>query len=487
MRTRTRRPQDVPHGRSSRRIISRGALATLVIAGGIGAAASVPAAATPNATTCSALTAAGNANTKRAYNNASLINTPVSCLADATDTTKWATRWYEYGFKGVWTNPTQWAAYKGDIDLNFRYYSSPIYDGKGLSTRRIFGSKNWYNADRPTTGAGAYEVVPWSTSWTTSTGHDGEITVIDSSTGKEWGFWQPLDPNYWFNGCMFSYPDFHPEWGDLCFAGIRHGTNYVSQSTADLAAPYSDYRHNSASDGFSQGALRGMGAINSVAMIPTFDEVKYAIDQLKLGNLNNGYIHHALNMETYNTMFGNPVCTLAQFGTSAEGSSCGYSVAPATRVEYAAHDNPEFANTAANREKTVPLGTRFYLKQTDAQIQSWLAGRGMTTANPKYWVAYVFARTLREYGWIVSDTTNWTSTISVDGSTNPTKVAQWASLGIDVLAAPSGAPNNEVDGPDLLTGLVTGAGQVGVVKIPDSSRCITDPAYPAAKNKCVGI
>lgn len=463
---------------------TRVGLAIGLLAAAAGTMVPTPAGAAPDPTKCAALSTAGNANVKRAYSNTALINTPVTCLDEAPDAATWATRWYEYGHKGVVDNPTLWAAYKGDIDVSFRMYSSPIYDGTGMPTRRIFGSKNWYNYDRPTTGPNSYEAVPWSTSFAAAAGNDKELTVVLPATGKEWGVWLPQDPFYWFNGCIFSYPDFHPEWGDLCYAGIRHGTNYAGPGIGDLAAPNSDYRHNSGSDGFSQGQYRGMGAVDAVAMVPTFDEVKFAVDQLKLGNLDDGYIHHALNMETYNTMFAGPACAPADFGTAAPGNTCGYAVAPATMVENFNGPGNGMANTPANRQKTVPEGTRFYLKLTDAQIQTWLTSRGLTTANQKYWTAYVFARSLREYGWIVSDTTGWTSTISVDSSTNATKVSQWATLGIDVMANPGDA-TLETDGATLLEGLVTAANQVGVVKIPDSTRCITDPAYPAAKNKCV--
>ena len=463
-----------------------------------------PAGATPEPTTCAALTAAGNANTNRAYKNSSpstpnqaIINQPVSCLDDAPDGSTWATRWFNYGRKDLFANPSDPALQhkRGEIIVSFREYSSPIYDAaEATGTRRIFNSHNYWDD--------GYVTVPWNPAWKPSANTDAEMIIVDKASGKEWGIWmQTIDPYYWFNGCNFQWGyDFHPEWGDLCVGSVKLSKQYVPGSSAP---PNSDVRHNSSSDGFSPKAQRGMGAINGVALVPTFDEVKFAVDELKAGRRDNGYVHHALNMETYNTMFGNGLppsgstpqtnvssgCSATDFADPTKaGFTCGYAVAPATRLEHtvAPTGATGMPNTDAARAKTVPEGTRFYLTISDAEIETWLAGRGLTPSNQKYWTAYVFARTLREYGWFISDTTAWTSSIAVDSSRATSKVADWATLGIDVLAAPTGSPSVESE-YNLLEGLVTSSSQVGVVKVPDTGRCPTQTAFigvPAALNKC---
>ncbi len=447
-----------------------------------------PASASPEPATCEALTAAGNANTNRAYRNSSpstpneaIINQPVACLDDAPDASVWATRWFNYGRKDLFLNPTDPSLQhkRGEITLSFREWSSPIYDAaEATTTRKLFNSHNYWDDGAVT--------VPWNPAWEPSANTDAEMIIVDRTTGKEWGIWmESINPWYLFNGCYFQWGyDYHPEWGHGCVGSVKLAQQYVPGSSSP---PISDVRHNSTSDGFSPKARRGMGAINGVALVPTFDEVKFAVDELKAGRLDNGYIHHALNMETFNTMFGSG-CTAAQFADPSQpGFTCGYAVAPATRLEHHAATTGAtgMPNTNEARAKTVPEGTRFYLKLTDAEIETWLAGRGLTPSDQKYWTAYVFARSLREYGWIVSDTTGWTSSIAVDSSKATSKVDAWATLGIDVLAHP-GVATVESEA-NLLEGLVTSSSQVGVVKIPDTGRCPTQPALigvPAALNRC---
>ena len=79
-----------------------------------------------------------------------------------------------------------------------------------------------------------------------------------------------------------------------------------------------------------------------------------------------GSIDHALEMTVFNSMFG-PPCTEAEVGTAAAGSTCGFYVPPATRVEW--NDGPPNncgentqPNTGATREKTIPEGMRFLIR-----------------------------------------------------------------------------------------------------------------------------
>ena len=194
-------------------------------------------------------------------------------------------------------------------------------------------------------------------------------------------------------------------------------------------------------------AGRGMGALQAMALLPTLDEVE------------KGSINHALNMETYGTMFG-PACPTSGGGTP--GVDCGYAVAPATRLEWWNGPAGECGsvaqqNTPTDRAKTVPEGMRFALDMTDAQIDAWLDTKGYTGA--KRTTARIFAVALRDYGWIISDTTCWTSATAVEGVANPQARARWAALGVTNITPQANS--------EFLQGLIPAESKVRTIEGPD--------------------
>mgnify|MGYP000747623160 CR=1 FL=1 len=152
---------------------------------------------------------------------------------------------------------------------------------------------------------GAQRTIPWNPSWLPANGNDLELLILDRTTGREWGLWGYQKYNW--SSCLTL--------ANLA-AGYRPGVDLCAAMATVSRTPtgeFSDYRTSS---GASDGWGRGMGAIQGLALLPTLDEIE------------KGSINHALNMETYGTMFG-PACPTSGGGTP--GVDCGYAVAPATR------------------------------------------------------------------------------------------------------------------------------------------------------------
>jgi hypothetical protein len=104
-------------------------------------------------------------------------------------------------------------------------------------------------------------------------------------------------------------------------------------------------------------------------------------------------------------------------------------VAPATKLE---HPGTEIANP-------IPEGMRFALNITDAEIESWVATK--PAAYQK--LARILARTLRDYGWFVTDTAGAAGFRMEDGGSAGTL---WNAQGIDWTSNTA---------RDLLDGLIT--------------------------------
>jgi len=308
----------------------------------------------------------------------------------------------------------------------FDAYSTPVYSTDDATTTvRIYTAGWGYGSN-----LGANNSIPWNPTWEPAAGSDLEMIITDPRTGTEWGLWGVQKINW--SSC-FTLENLLAGWRagvDLCVATATIGKN-----------PDGSIANATTSTGFSQAAGRGMGAILGMALLPTLDEIE------------KGSINHALNMETYGTMFG-PACTPAQTVTSAAGVDCGFAVAPATRLEWwngpaAECGSVAQQNTSADRAKTVPEGMRFALDMSDSEIDSWLDRRGYTGAKRS--TARIFAVALRDYGWIISDTTCWDSSMSVEGVANPKARTRWSRLGIT---------NPTSDGSTLLDGLITSESRV---------------------------
>ncbi|MFN8053022.1 MAG: hypothetical protein U0Q22_16370 [Acidimicrobiales bacterium] len=384
----------------------------------------------PPADLCSLTSLRAVTNPPR-FSAASTFNRPAACFATRPDSDKWATNWFRYANYLGRTDPTK----RGRISVSFDAYSTPVYSAADATTTiRVFTTGWGYG-----TNLGSDNRIPWNPSWEPAPGNDLEMMIVDPTTGREWSLWGVQKINW--TGC-FTLDNLLSGWQagvDLCVAQAMIGKN-----------PDGSLSDATRSTGFSQDAGRGMGAVLGMALLPTLDEIEH------------GSINHALNMETYGTMFG-PACSAGQMGTAAAGVDCGFAVAPATRLEWwngPATDCGAVAqqNTSADRAKTVPEGMRFALNITDAQIESWLDSRGYTGAKRN--TARIFAVAYRDYGWIISDTTCWDSSTAVEGVANPKARLRWAALGI---------VNPTSDGATLLDGLITSESQVRAIASPSSA------------------
>lgn len=202
---------------------------------------------------------------------------------------------------------------------------------------------------------------------------------------------------------------------------------------------------------YNEGVMssRGLGVQKS-AMAVTPEEVLA------------GEIRHALTMGMYTTM-GGPLCSPDQLATNdpnVVGKTCGFAVAPATRVEWGASTDVArgtsfsgeqcvgIADIAAytqphqtfrelmTLDKMTPEGMRFKITSTDAQIESWLDSRAASDpvfekGSRKRETARIMAVALRDYGWIVGDTSCYGAGFTMAGSANPDTKAKWAQAGIE--------------------------------------------------------
>lgn len=382
---------------------------------------------TTDADRCAQLRQQATLNPAR-FHPSSTFNQPAACIGVRADSAKWSSTWFNFANYPSRTD----ASKRGHISVAFDAYSTPVYSTEDATTTvRVFTpSWGWGH------NLGANNVIPWNPSWEPAAGNDLEMMIVNPTTGVEYGLWLVQKVNW--SSC-FTLENLLAGWRagvDLCVGAAGIGKNPDGS--------VSDHRNSS---GFSQQGGRGMGNVLGMALLPTLDEIE------------KGSINHALNMETYATMFG-PACTPTQLSTSAAGVDCGYAVAPASRLEWSSGPAAECGsvaqqNTPVSRSKTVPEGMRFALDITDQQIETWLNGRGYTGAKRN--TARIFAVALRDYGWIISDTTCWESSMAVEGVANPKARARWAQLGITTPAS---------DGGSLLSGLITNEGMVRTLESP---------------------
>jgi len=365
-------------------------------------------------------------------------NRPVAEFGRSETYAAYAEKFWKYGSYGGWDDPDQ----RGDVYLELRNYSTPIYDARlATSTKRAY----FANFGFPPS-AGYSMVIPWNDNWEAASGNDAFILMVNPDTGENWVVWsyQKNNPTTCLNAANLAN-GFTP-FRDLCTGGVGKLTN---EDGSD-----GDYRTwNSYQNG------RGMG-IPKLALITTPYEVQA------------GSIDHALEMTVFNSMFG-PPCTEAEVGTAAAGSTCGFYVPPATRVEW--NDGPPNncgentqPNTVATREKTIPEGMRFALDISDADIEAWLDARGYT--DPLRSTARIFAVALRDYGWIIAETGCFGLSIEIDGMVNPDAKAIWNTLGFE----------DTPDAGHMLDGLFT-EDRIYVVNPPAPFEGTTQPSPGRAR------
>lgn len=110
------------------------------------------------------------------------------------------------------------------------------------------------------------------------------------------------------------------------------------------------------------------------------------------------------------------------------------SVAPATKVE----------GSSASVTGGIPIGTRFALNVTDAEIDQWIASLPSSLSPETVRSARVIAEALREYGWFITDTSGGAE-FQFESST--TAGSDWASLGLSPQTAGSATyPQDLLDG-----------------------------------------
>jgi len=326
-------------------------------------------------------------------------NRPVTDFGRSVKYDQYAERFWKYGGYGGWEDPSL----RGLLYLEMRNYAVPIYDAR-LAT----GTKRAYFAGFGYPPSPGFSVeVPWNDSWKPAPGNDAQMLIMNPDTGEQWTIWLYMVNNPSTCLGLANLASGFTPFTDLCVGGAGKLAN---EDGTD-----GDYRTWN-----STLVERGMG-LPKLALVTTPYEVQ------------QGKIEHALEMTVFNSMFG-PPCSDAEVDTPAAGSTCGFYLPPATRVEWAEgpvtgcgeNNQPD---TPAVREKTVPHGMRFALDITDDDIEAWLDERGY--ADPLRTTARVFAVALRDYGWMVAETGCYGTSIEVDGMINPDAAKIWKSLGVE--------------------------------------------------------
>ncbi len=266
--------------------------------------------------------------------------------------------------------------------------------------------------------------IPWKSEWKPAGGNDKEMVIINDDTGVVYNLWQ-VD----FAG------------GSCALEKLLNVNNAANRLCVAAATIIRDKDKNPANYyTYNQGvtAERGLG-IHDAAMTVTPEEVA------------QGEIRHALTMETIATKFGPECVGLPKtVDKSFLTKTCGYAVAPAAMFEWvsASDINRETScsglttkiadfNTKQTfgqlftNDKMIPEGMRFKITSTDAEIDAWINTRSdLKSDSAKAKTAKIFARALRDYGWIVGDTTCNGSGFTVAGAANPDAKTKWANLGI---------------------------------------------------------
>ncbi len=282
--------------------------------------------------------------------------------------------------------------------------------------------------------------VPWNPKWRVAGGGDNELIIIDDREGTPTA------------GQLFSFSSVKEgiEAFAQCFPWQQDRLcASVGKILRDHDGNVADYRTFEGSD-FSRG-----GGINYFATLTTPEEVMA------------GEIRHALGMGIFSTAFG-PACTaeqLAKNDPKVVDVTCGTAVAPAAKYEWRSVTSigerlPKLKGTPIDERyklhHTVPEGMRFALDIDDAHIENWINSREDLKNNPrKAETARIFARALRDYGFMPLDTSGFGAGIQTAGSLSADAKEKWSQLGI-----------TERKDNYLLSGLISSADLIYTVEPP---------------------
>jgi hypothetical protein len=269
--------------------------------------------------------------------------------------------------------------------------------------------------------------IPWNNTWKSAGGTDAHIVVVDDRPGK--------------NGAIYTVWGY--ETGPLCLLDTVHVCAFAVRIGRGFDGNVINYMTH---EGYTKD--RGVG-LNPYATLTTAEEVKA------------GEIRHALGVSIPNPSFG-PDCTASQLQNPINwnivGKQCGTAVAPASKFEWRDKTTTPFLSepfkSIYTREKSIPEGMRFALKQ-NVDIEAWILSRSdFATDTRRAETARIFAQALKDYGMMVVDTNTSRFSFQTEGGVNPLTAATWKTL----------AMGPEYD-DDLLDGLIT-ANNVYVVDPP---------------------
>lgn len=350
-------------------------------------------------------------------------NVPVCDLPRHPRSDDYASRMYNYGI----SNDGSPAALnnRGKFNVSFGFepaqsnWTRAVYYAKDATTTiQVQVCSNGCHPSNLDDGKNMYSTeaylpqrkIPWNPAWKIAEAGDNELIIIDEDKGHLYSFSSVKTGLAAVTQCG---PFFRER---LCASSAKilrdHSKNIV------------DYRTFEGSDG-SRG-----GGISYFATLVTPQEVAA------------GEIRHALGAAIFNSSFG-PECTkeqLAKNDPKVIDVTCGTAVAPAGKFEHKgvksigeriAHLRGKPIDTSMTLSKTVPEGMRFALDIDDAYIENWLNSRPDLKANPrKAETARIFARALRDYGWMPLDTSGYGVSFQLAGGMSAKNRALWQELGI---------------------------------------------------------
>lgn len=294
----------------------------------------------------------------------------------------------------------------GEFYLQIKDYSVPIYDIKEANTTiRLYQAVWAQNQQKMSSTIAIGEAIPWNHNWKPGTGVDAIMAIVNYDTGKVYEIWRAAEP---ILGCF-----------DIFGTNAQNGFNADESSQKCIAGVETYDNLWTAKEGTTLIG-RGMG-INKLALTVRAEEVR------------TGNIRHAIPLTTSNPMFGPMVSPAYDPFQPGAGTTKGFYMKPATRLEHtnastlALGGTTTTPHTDEERAKTIPSGMRFGIRINENDITNWLNQKGYTGAKRQ--TATTFARALRDYGAIVAETGGWGIGIETDGIIGPAKPI-WEELGL---------------------------------------------------------